>query len=486
MTNGSDIASLIVRLPMARILCVGDLMLDRYVTGRVDRISPEAPIPVLEVAEEAVMIGGVGNVVRNLVAFGALAELVAVVGDDPAGNELTDLLAGTAGADAHLVTVVGRRTTIKTRFVTGGQQLLRADYEAQGDLDDVVRREIFDLAAARLPDCGALILSDYGKGVLGASQARDLIELAKKAGKPVIVDPKGVDYSVYRGATLLTPNLNELAQASGLPVSDDAAVVVACHHVMATCEVDGVLATRSELGMSLVQDSVVHHLPARARDVYDVSGAGDTVAAAMAAGLSVGVPPLESAHFANTAAGVAVGKVGTAAAYASEILTAQQEAEFLSGEAKIATVDSACDQVEAWRRQGKLVGFTNGCFDLLHPGHISLLNQARAACDILVVGLNSDESVRRLKGEGRPAQLEQGRAAVLASLSSVNLVIIFGEDTPLQLITRLRPNVLIKGQDYARDEVVGAAEVDSWGGKVVLAEILDGYSTTETLRRFST
>jgi len=255
---------------------------------------------------------------------------------------------------------------------------------------------------------------------------------------------------------------------------------------MATCEVDGVLATRSELGMSLVQDSVVHHLPARARDVYDVSGAGDTVVAAMAAGLSVGVPSLESAHFANTAAGVAVGKVGTAAAYASEILTAQQEVEFLSGEAKIATVDAACDRVEAWRRQGKRVGFTNGCFDLLHPGHISLLNQARAACDILVIGLNSDASVRRLKGEGRPAQLEQGRAAVLASLSSVNLVIIFGEDTPLQLITRLRPNVLIKGRDYARDEVVGAAEVDSWGGKVVLAEILDGYSTTETLRRFST
>ena len=485
MTKGSDIANLIARLPAASILCVGDLMLDRFVTGRVDRVSPEAPIPVLEVQDEAVMIGGAGNVVRNLVAFGAAAELVAVLGDDAAGDELTDLLAATKGAEAHLVTVAGRRTTIKTRFVTGGQQLLRADYEAQGQLDDAVHRDIFERAAARLPDCGALILSDYGKGVLSNSQVRALIELANDAGKPVVVDPKGVDYGIYRGATLLTPNLNELSRASGLPVAGDEAVVTACRHIISTCGVGGVLATRSEQGMSLIQGDDVHHLQARARDVYDVSGAGDTVAGAMTAGLSLGAPALESAHFANTAAGVAVGKFGTAAAHASEILSALHETQFMSGEEKVAVVDSARDRVEAWRQQGKRIGFTNGCFDLLHPGHISLLNQARAACDMLVVGLNSDDSVRRLKGEGRPALPENGRAAVLASLSSVDLVVIFAADTPLDLITSLRPDVLVKGQDYAHDEVVGAPEVESWGGKVVLAEILDGFSTTETLRRLS-
>lgn len=485
MTKSADIANLIARLSAARILCVGDLMLDRFITGSVDRVSPEAPIPVLEVRDEAVMIGGAGNVVRNLVAFGAVAELVAVVGEDAAGAELASLLDDTAGVTAHLVTVVRRRTTIKTRFMTGGQQLLRADYEASGALDDTVRKRLYAYAVARLPDCGALVLSDYGKGVLCPRQIADLIALANAAGKPVIVDPKGTEYGVYRGATLLTPNLNELAQASGLPVVGDAAVVAACDHIIATCGVGGVLATRSEQGMSLVQDGDVHHLPARARDVFDVSGAGDTVAAAMAAGLALDVPALESAHFANTAAGVAVGKVGTAAAYASEILTALHEAVFLSGEAKVATKVAARDRVEAWRRQGKRIGFTNGCFDLLHPGHISLLGQARAACDILVVGLNSDDSVRRLKGQGRPAQPEQGRAAVLASLSSVDLVVIFGDDTPLDLINTLRPEILVKGQDYTRDEVVGATEVDSWGGKVVLAEILDGYSTTETLRRIA-
>lgn len=485
MTNSSEIAALLARLPEARILCVGDLMLDRFVTGAVKRVSPEAPIPVLEVQEEAVMIGGAGNVVRNLVAFGASAELIAVIGADPAGDELTALLDDTAGAEAHLVTVDGRRTTIKTRFMTGGQQLLRADHEADGDLDRSVFERMFGDAEDRLAHCGALILSDYGKGVLSGDMVRDLIGLARAADKPVIVDPKGADYGVYAGATLLTPNLDELALASGMPVDGDAAVVAACQRIIADCGVEAVLATRSEQGMSLVDADAAHHLPARARDVYDVSGAGDTVAAAMAAGLSLGAPALETARFANTAAGVAVGKVGTAAAFASEILTALHEAAFLTGEVKVAQLHSARDRVAAWRRQGKRVGFTNGCFDLLHPGHISLLNQAREACDVLVVGLNSDDSVRRLKGESRPAQPEHGRAAVLASLSSVDLVVIFGEDTPIDLIQALRPDVLVKGQDYAKDEVVGAEQVESWGGSVVLADILDGYSTTETLRRLA-
>ena len=486
MTNSSDISSLMARLPAARILCVGDLMLDRFVTGVVNRVSPEAPIPVLEVRDEASMIGGAGNVVRNLVAFGSSAELVAVVGDDRAGAELASLLDETEGVSAHLVRVEGRRTTIKTRFLTGSQQLLRADYEALGQLEDAVRAALLDRVVDILPRCGAVVLSDYGKGVLDETLVRDIIELANDVGKPIVVDPKGPDYRVYRGASLLTPNLNELRAASGMPAGNDEAVVDACRHIIGDCSVGGVLATRSEQGMTLVLDADVYHLPARARAVFDVSGAGDTVAAAMAAGLALEAPSLDCAQFANTAAGVAVAKVGTAAAYASEILTALHEADFLTGETKVVTLASARDKVEAWRRQGRRIGFTNGCFDLLHPGHVSLLNQARSACDVLVVGLNSDDSVRRLKGESRPAQPENGRAAVLASLASVDLVVVFSEDTPIDLIKTLRPEVLVKGQDYAPNEVVGADQVESWGGKVVLADILDGYSTTETLRRLAT
>ncbi|NKB55828.1 MAG: D-glycero-beta-D-manno-heptose-7-phosphate kinase [Alphaproteobacteria bacterium] len=481
----TDISSLIGQMSDARILCVGDLMLDRFVTGTVDRVSPEAPIPVLNVKDEAAMIGGAGNVVRNLVAFGAAAELVAVVGDDTAGDELETLLDATRGVVARLARVKGRRTTIKTRFVTGGQQLLRADHETVVPLSAADRAALLERASDALAECGGLVLSDYGKGVLEDTLIAELIALARDAGKPVIVDPKGDDYSVYRGATLVTPNRNELRQASGMPVDDDDMVVAACRQIIASCGVDGVLATRSEQGMTLVQGDAVHHLPARAREVFDVSGAGDTVAAALAAALALGAPTPDAARLANTAAGVAVGKVGTAAAYASEILTAQHEAEFMTGEAKIATLASARDRVEAWRRQGRRIGFTNGCFDLVHPGHISMLNQARAACDVLIVGLNSDASVRRLKGPERPAQPELGRAAVLASLMPVDMVVIFAEDTPLDLITALRPDILVKGQDYALDEVVGAAEVQSWGGKVVLADILDGHSTTETLRRIA-
>lgn len=483
MTEISETAALVGRMGGARVLCVGDLMLDRFVTGRVERVSPEAPIPVLLVEEEAEMIGGAGNVVRNLVAFGASAALVAAVGDDVPGAALAALLGATRGAEAHLVAVPGRRTTIKTRFVTGGQQLLRADHEAATAIDEEDRKALRDRATAALADCAALVLSDYGKGVLDPGMIAALIAAANAAGKPVVVDPKGADYSRYRGATLVTPNRAELAEASGMPVDGDDAIVAACRRIIADCGIGAVLATRSEQGMTLVQGDNVHHLAARARAVFDVSGAGDTVAAALGAGLALGVPMLLAARLANTAAGVAVGKVGTAAAYASEILAALHEEEFLTGEAKVAVMESARDRVEGWRQQGRRIGFTNGCFDLLHPGHISLLNQARAQCDRLIVGLNSDESVKRLKGPARPVQNEAGRAAVLASLSAVDLVVIFAEDTPLNLISVLRPDILVKGADYTVDTVVGRDEVESWGGKVVLADILDGHSTTATLRR---
>jgi len=485
MVGNSEIAAIVGRMPEARILCVGDLMLDRFVTGTVERVSPEAPIPILVIDGESVMIGGAGNVVRNLVAFGAQAVLVAAIGDDAAGAELNARLDAMDRVAARLVTVGGRRTTVKTRFVTGGHQLLRTDEEATGPLDATICQTLLDHALTALDECGALVLSDYGKGVLGPAVTGALIAAANDAGKPVIVDPKGTDYARYRGATLLTPNRNELALASGMTLDDDAAVAAACAKIIADCGVRAVLATLGGRGMTLVRDGAADHLPARARAVFDVSGAGDTVAAAMAAGLALGEPALRVARLANVAAGVAVGKAGTAAAHGSEIVSALHEAEFLTGEAKVATLESARDRAEGWRREGRRIGFTNGCFDLLHPGHLSLLNQARAHCDRLIVGLNDDESVARLKGAGRPAQGEATRAAVLAAMSAVGMVVIFAEETPLALIRALRPDVLVKGADYTVETVVGAAEVQSWGGAVVLADILDGHSTTETLRRLN-
>ncbi len=308
MTESSEITAIVGRMPEARILCVGDLMLDRFVTGTVERVSPEAPIPILVIDGETVMIGGVGNVVRNLVAFGAGAALVAVVGDDAAGAELSERLDAMDRVSANLVTAAGRRTTVKTRFVTGGQQLLRTDEEAAGPLDPAIGQALLDHALAALGGCGALLLSDYGKGVLDAALTSALIAAASDAGKPVIVDPKGTDYSRYRGTSLLTPNRNELAQASGMTLDSDDDVAAACKNIIADCGVGAVLATLGGRGMALVGDGAADHLPARARAVFDVSGAGDTVAAAMAAGLALGEPALRSARLANIAAGVAVGQ----------------------------------------------------------------------------------------------------------------------------------------------------------------------------------
>ena len=486
--DASQISALLSRLPQARVVCIGDLMLDRYIEGRVNRLSPEAPIPVLEVQREQAMLGGVGNVLRNLVALGVTAELVAAIGVDRAGRELAALLAQEPHLTPRLVSIPGRQTSVKTRFLAGNQQLLRADRETTDAIADEDSRSLLADAAAALkhvPDA-PLVLSDYGKGVIDDALAAALIDLARAAQRPVVVDPKGRDYGKYRGATLLTPNRLELALATGMPTEKDDEVVAACRKLMAAHGIAAVLATRSERGMTLVEGDAAHHLPARAREVFDVSGAGDTVVAIVAASIAAGAPLALAAKLANLGAGVVVGKVGTAVAHPAEILTALHESEFMDADAKVVTQQTMAERAQTWRRRGWRVGFTNGCFDLLHPGHVSLLQQARSACDRLVVGLNSDASVKRLKGAERPIQSETSRAAVLASLASVDLVVIFREDDPLKLIDALRPDVLVKGADYSLSQVVGADEVQSWGGKVVLADILSGHSTSDTIRRMAT
>ncbi|HSV30195.1 MAG TPA: D-glycero-beta-D-manno-heptose-7-phosphate kinase, partial [Candidatus Omnitrophota bacterium] len=457
MTEISALVERVEHLKDTPVLCVGDAMLDRFVYGSVDRVSPEAPIPVVVVEHETAMLGGAGNVVRNLVALGAAPAFVSVVGDDQAGREVTRLVGEHCEIDPCIVVETGRQTTIKTRFFASSQQLLRADRETRTGLTDAIREQILIRAERLLSKVKAVVLSDYGKGVLADPIAAELIKRARAQGKPVVVDPKGTDYGKYRGATVLTPNRKELADATKMPVDCDDAIVAAARHLIDTCGVESVLVTRSQDGMTLVSScGTVHHLPAEAREVFDVSGAGDTVVATLAAAIGSGASLLEGARIANVAAGIVVAKVGTAVAYAAELVSALHQDDLLSGDTKIQTLETASSLIERWRRKGLKVGFTNGCFDLLHPGHVSLLAQSKAACDRLVVGLNSDASVGRLKGPSRPVQSEAARATVLASLASVDLVVIFGEDTPLRLIETLRPDVLVKGADYTVATVVGA------------------------------
>jgi D-beta-D-heptose 7-phosphate kinase/D-beta-D-heptose 1-phosphate adenosyltransferase len=482
----SDLARHIDSLSSARVLCVGDVMLDRFVYGAVDRVSPEAPIPVLRIERESAMLGGAGNVAANVMGLGAACRFVSVIGDDGAGAELRQLVARELGGDGGMVAQPGRQTTVKTRFIGGRQQLLRADAETVAPIAAGSANLVSGMVRDALHDVGAVILSDYGKGVLTDTLLARVIAVARTAGLPVVVDPKGSDYRRYKGASIVTPNRKELMEATGMPADTDEQVTDACRRIIETCGIDAVLATRSERGMSVVtKDGLVAHLPAEAREVFDVSGAGDTVVATLTAALSAGVPLDDAARLANLAAGIVVGKVGTAVVRAPELLEALHTQEWRHGEAKVATREQAAECAERWRLRGKRVGFTNGCFDLLHPGHVSLLSQAKAACDVLVVGLNSDESVQRLKGPTRPVQSETARATVLASMAPVDLVVVFGEDTPELLIQALRPDVLVKGADYTIDKVVGADFVQSYGGKVVLADLVAGQSTTNTIKRMA-
>jgi len=485
MTESHGLLDLIGRLQGGSVLCVGDVMLDRFIYGDVDRISPEAPIPVLRVRRETAMLGGAGNVVRNLVALSAQPHFLAVVGDDLAGREITRLVGEHSEVDPSMVVEPDRQTTIKTRYIGGTQQLLRADHETQAPLSTASRDRLLAEAKSLVAKVGVVVLSDYGKGVLGGGLTQALIAAARGAGKPVIVDPKGTDYTVYRGATVVTPNRKELFEATGRPVGSDEEIVTACRQLIELCGVENVLATRSQDGMSLVSAKDAIHLPAVAREVFDVSGAGDTVVATLAAAVTAGGSLGDAARLANVAAGIVVGKVGTAVAYKDDLTAAMHHSDLAAAEGKFASLQSALDQIARWRHLGKKIGFTNGCFDLLHPGHVSLLNQAKGQCDRLVVGLNSDASVKRLKGESRPVQNESSRGTVLASLAAVDLVVIFEEDTPLELIRALRPDLLVKGADYTVDKVVGADLVQGWGGKVFLADLQQGHSTTATIARMN-
>jgi len=483
MIDPRKLTPVIERFELIHVLCLGDVMLDRFTYGSAARISPEAPIPVLSISHQQSMLGGAGNVVRNLLSLGATATLVAVTGDDAEGREIDFLLNSDENLTAALVSSGRRPTTVKTRFIADGQQLLRADAEVTHALASDTANKVIAQFEQALTKADIVILSDYAKGVLSDEVLKKVIGLAKIAGKPVIADPKSADFSRYSGVTLLTPNRKEMIEAADLPCDTDKNVEQAARSVMDRDAIETLLVTRSEAGMSLVGADTAHHIPAQAQEVFDVSGAGDSVIACLALAIGAGADMGEAAMLANLAGGVVVAKSGTAAVTRDEIQAALHNAEVQSADEKVTGLSRAREIVDAWRARGLKVGFTNGCFDLIHPGHISLIAQAKAECDRLIVGLNTDDSIRRLKGPDRPATGETSRAIVLASLEDVDLVVPFAEDTPLNLIETLSPDVLVKGADYTVETVVGADIVQAYGGRVFLAGLKDGFSTTRTIQR---
>jgi D-beta-D-heptose 7-phosphate kinase/D-beta-D-heptose 1-phosphate adenosyltransferase len=471
------------------VLCIGDLMLDEFVYGDVSRISPEAPTPVIAVRRTELMIGGAGNVARNLVSLGARCVFIGVVGDDEAGGSLTKALSTHPSIEFHLVVDGTRQTTRKVRFVSEhhSTHLLRADWEIASAIDAGSEDALIGHVVKALPRVGAVVLSDYAKGALTPRVTRAVIAAANERGKPVVIDPKGRDYSIYRGATLITPNRQELADATHRQAQTDEEIAEAADRLRGELGAKAVLVTRSEAGMTLATAGEPVHVPAYPVRVRDVSGAGDTVVAVLSAMLAMGADFESATRAANAAAAVVVGKRGTATASVAELRARILPASTLAPQEKIifdwALLD---DQLAEWRKQGLRVGFTNGCFDLLHPGHVKLLAGARAACDRLVVGLNGDASVMRLKGAGRPVQPVQARAEVLAALEAVDLVAVFDEDTPEKLIARLKPIVLVKGADYSRDQVVGRETVEALGGEVILIDLVPGHSTSSMVERTRT
>jgi D-beta-D-heptose 7-phosphate kinase/D-beta-D-heptose 1-phosphate adenosyltransferase len=463
------------------IAVLGDVMLDAYVWGDVQRISPDAPVPVVDLRRRSAAAGGAANVALNLAAAGAAVRLVGVVGDDASAGTLRRLLAEAGLDDGGLVTETARRTTTKTRVVARGQQLIRLDEEDRGA--KVTSRDLAARVRAAVDGADAVLISDYAKGLVDAELVRRVAEAT--AGRvPVVVDPKTRDLSRYRGCTAITPNRAEAEAASGHGIAADEDVAAAAQAIAAACGARQVLITRGDSGLSLWERERVTHVKALAREVYDVTGAGDTVIAYFTLGLASGLEPADAALLANAAGSVAVSKVGTTVVAPDEIVRALAAGTSTVG--KILDRAQAQAFVERERSRGRRIVFTNGCFDLLHAGHVHLLDRARAEGDVLVVAVNSDASIRRLKGAERPLVSEADRTRVLAALDAVGAVVVFEDDTPLALIEALRPDVLVKGGDYAVSQIVGADWVVAHGGRVATIPLVAGRSTTaliEAIRR---
>ncbi len=466
-----------------KVLVVGDLMLDEYVWGNVERVSPEAPVQVLEWTSHHDGLGGAANVAQNLAALGCQVWLIGLVGRDEKGLRLRALLVELGVHIEDVLDDAQRPTTTKLRVMAHAQQILRIDREHKQRLGDELQQQLIERLTARIPQMAGVVCSDYAKGVLSREVLAAARRAAQQAGVAIVADPKGSDYTRYVGFDFVTPNRKELEAAAQLPAHSEDEIVRAGHKVLSEIRCGGLLVTRGHEGMTLLRpERAPLHIPAAAREVYDVTGAGDTVISVFAMALFGGTEPEAAAELANLAAGIEVGKLGAAAVGRDEILRSLDSAALVDS-GKFLPRHEIPKMVAQARGQGRRIVFTNGCFDILHVGHIKLLQRAAALGDLLVIGINDDASVRSLKGERRPLIGESERAHVLAALDCVDFVTIFPEPTPLALIEMIRPDVLVKGGDYAIHEVVGRDLVESYGGRVELVPVVEGFSTSDLVRR---
>jgi len=460
------------------ILVIGDLMIDHYLWGKCERISPEAPVQVVAIEKETSVLGGAGNVVHNLHALGAKIAVMSVVGDDNNAQELRSLLKDIQIEDTLLFTQSGRNTSKKSRIIASQQQVVRYDKESTEDISTDIQTHMLAALKKNMDSFDILLLSDYGKGVLTTSLTQEIITLAKEKGKKVLVDPKGTDYSKYSGATLLTPNKKEAIIASGIEINNNESLQRAIVKLKETCALSVSLITLSEDGIAIFDENL-RILPTVAREVYDVTGAGDTVLASLGFSLASGYDIDKAVKFANLAAGVVVGKIGSATASLNEIIEYESSLNKSTSDSHIKTLEEITLLSSELKKRGKKIVFTNGCFDILHVGHVKYLEEAKSYGDVLILGLNSDASVSRLKGPTRPVNTEDDRAYILASLEAVDYVVKFYDDTPYELIKAVQPHILVKGGDYEGKEVIGQDIAD----ELRLVQFVDGKSTTKTIEK---
>jgi D-beta-D-heptose 7-phosphate kinase / D-beta-D-heptose 1-phosphate adenosyltransferase len=471
------------QFPQIKIMVIGDLMLDRYFWGDVSRISPEAPVPIVNIHKKTSSLGGAGNVALNLIALGCSVELIGVVGDDTDADELRQKVAD-LGIDCRgLLSDPSRPTTVKTRIISDSQQMMRLDSEVSRFISEEIEQDLLKISCEKLDTIDIAILSDYAKGVLTDRFLSSFLDFANQKKIRVLVDPKRKDFRSYTNACAVTPNRAESQIALGHSLVTDLDFELAAKEFQDKYNFESVLLTRSEQGMTLLSDGIIRHFPTQAKQVFDISGAGDSVISILAAGLAAGLTWPEATELANLGAGIAVQKVGTSPVTADELIQVLEQEGVSSLNSKILGLDDLLRKIAAWRSEGKKIAFTNGCFDILHVGHVVYLDKTRGLADILIVGLNSDASVRRLKGSQRPLNVETDRSRVLAALEPVDAVILFEGDTPIDLIMAIKPDLLAKGADYREEDVVGAEFVRSYGGDIQLIALVEGRSTTGILNK---
>ena len=460
-----------------KILVIGDLMIDHYLWGSCDRISPEAPVQVLNVKKETTVLGGAGNVINNIKALGSNVDVISVIGNDLIGKELK-LMLDKISNNSILITEKNRITSKKSRLIASNQQIIRYDQESCEDIEKTSEDKILSALEENISKYEIILLSDYGKGVLTDNLTKNIISLVKSKKKKVIIDPKGSNYDKYKGAYLLTPNKKEASEATSIDIKDETSLLKAIKKLKNECELEISLITLSEDGIAIFDD-ILRKKPTVAREVYDVTGAGDTVLASIGFALACNLSIDEAIDFANLAAGVVVGKLGSATASLNEIIEYESSLHKSTSYSHIKTLEEIKDLAHELKQKGKKVVFTNGCFDILHVGHVKYLEIAKSFGDVLILGLNSDSSVKRLKGPTRPINTQEDRAYTLAALESVDYVVLFEDDTPYKLIKTVSPHVLVKGGDYEGKDVIGQDLVE----ELKLVEFVEGRSTSKTIQR---